>query len=202
MPSKHIFLPGASGDTRFWEPVSNLLAYPAERLHIGWPGFGSTPVEPSVKGIGDLVERVIDEIQGPTALIAQSMGGVIAVLAALEKPQLVTHLVLTVTSGGVDMASFEAQDWRPSFFAANPSFPRWFSSLNEDLTEKISSLNTPTLLLWGDADPISPIRVGQRLASLIPHAKLHIFPGGDHFLANTLARNVAPLIDEHLFKAA
>jgi pimeloyl-ACP methyl ester carboxylesterase len=169
---------------------------------MGWPGFGPTPAEPNIKGIGDLVARVIGEIQGPTALIAQSMGGVIAVLAALEKPQPVTHLVLTVTSGGVDMASFEAQDWRPSFFAANPSFPRWFSTLNEDLTEKLSSLNTPTLLLWGDADPISPIRVGQRLASLIPHAKLHIFPGGDHFLANTLAHNVAPLIDEHLSKAA
>ena len=202
MPSKLLFLPGASGDTRFWEPVSSLLAYPAERLHIGWPGFGPTPPEPSVKGIGDLVERVLGEIQGPTALIAQSMGGVIAVLAALEKPQLVTHLVLTVTSGGIDMASLGAQDWRPSFFAANPSFPRWFSTLNEDLAEKLPSLDMPTLLLWGDADPISPIRVGQHLASLLPHAKLHIFPGGDHLLANTLADNVAPLIDEHLSKSA
>lgn len=202
MPSKLIFLPGASGDTRFWEPVSSLLAYSAERLHFGWPGFGPTPAEPSVKGIGDLVARVIDEIHAPTALIAQSMGGVIAVLAALEKPQLVTHLVLTVTSGGVDMASFDAQDWRPSFFAANPSLPRWFSTLKEDLSEKLPSLNMPTLLLWGDADPISPIRVGQRLAALIPHADLRVFPGGDHFLANTLAHHVAPLINEHLSKAA
>lgn len=91
MPSKLLFLPGASGDTCFWEPVSNLLAYPAERLHIGWPGFGPTSAEPGVRGIGDLVAKVIGEIQGSTALIAQSMGGLIAVLAAFEKPLSIPH---------------------------------------------------------------------------------------------------------------
>jgi pimeloyl-ACP methyl ester carboxylesterase len=130
------------------------------------------------------------------------MGGVIAVLAALEKPELITHLVLAATSGGMDMASFGAHDWRPSFFEANPSLPRWFSSVDEDLTPELPTLNIPTLLLWGDADPISPVRVGQRLTSLLPHAELHIFPGGDHDLANTLAHDIAPLIDEHLAKAA
>ena len=56
----------------------------------------------------------------------------------------------------------------------------------------------PALLLWGDCDPISPVRVGERLASLLPNAHLHVVQGGDHDLAETHASVIAPLIDEHL----
>jgi pimeloyl-ACP methyl ester carboxylesterase len=45
---------------------------------------------------------VVQYIDEPTALIAQSMGGVIAARAALERPDMVTRLVLSVTSGGID----------------------------------------------------------------------------------------------------
>lgn len=202
MPSKLLFLPGALGRTELWIPVANRLVHPAKKIHLGWPGFGSTPPDPQVNGIDDLVAKVVAEIDQPTALIAQSMGGVIAIRAALEKPVLVTHLVLSVTSGGMDMRDHGAEDWRPSFHEANPSLPRWFSTYQEDLTPSLPKLRIPTLLLWGDADPISPVGVGQRLASLLPHAKLHIFSGGEHDLASTFAADVAPLIDAHLVEAA
>jgi len=201
-PEKLLFLPGASGDIRFWQPVADLLTCPAAKVHLGWPGFGPTPPDSRVHGIEDLATRVIVEIHGPTALIAQSMGGVIALLAAMTKPECITHLVLTATSGGMDMASFGAQDWRPAFIAANPSFPPWFATYRHDLTPRLPSLAMPTLLLWGDADPISPVEVGRRLATLLPHAALHIVPGGDHLLANSMAPAVAPLIDTHLAQTA
>lgn len=198
MPSKLIFLPGALGRTEFWLPVAALLAHPAAKMHFGWPGFGSTPPAPEVRGIDDLVVRLLAEIDQPTALIAQSMGGIIAIRAALAKPDLVTHLVLTATSGGMDMSGLGAEDWRPSFHDAYPSLPRWFSAYHGDLTPSLGRIRMPTLLLWGDADPISPVSVGQRLVSLLPRAELHVFPGGDHDLGNTHSREIAPLIDEHL----
>lgn len=198
MPSQLLFLPGASGNTALWRPVANLLKHPAGKFHVGWPGFGSMPPDPSVNGIDDLVARVVKKIDRPTALVAQSMGGVIALKAALHKPGLVTHLVLSVTSGGLDVAGLGAQDWRPAFTQANPSLPGWFSSCREDLTARLPGIEIPALLLWGDADPISPVPVGQRLASLLPRAELHVFPGGDHDLASSFARKVAPLIDRHL----
>lgn len=201
MPSQLLFLPGASGRTELWMPVANRLAYPARKIHFGWPGFGSTPSDPQVHGIDDLVAKVVAAIDQPTALIAQSMGGVIAIRAALEKLDLVTHLILSVTSGGIDMRGLGAQDWRPSFLDANPLLPRWFSTCREDLTPSLPGLRMPTLLLWGDSDPISPVGVGQRLASLLPNAKLHIFSGGEHDLASTFAPEVALLIDAHLAKA-
>jgi poly(3-hydroxyoctanoate) depolymerase len=198
MPTRLLFLPGASGNTRFWHPVADRLTHPGERIHYGWPGFGPTPPDPSITGIDNLVAKVIADIDRPTALIAQSMGGVIAMRAALEKPELVTHLVLTVTSGGVDISDLGAQDWRESFLAANSSFPRWFTDYKENLTEQLKKIGIPVMLLWGDADPISPVAVGQRLASLLPRAELHVIQGGDHDLANTCAHAVSLLIDEYL----
>ncbi len=108
MPRKLLFLPGASGNTQFWRPVADLLSYSAEKTHLGWPGLGSTPTDPSINGIHGLVARVVAQIDRPTALIAQSMGGVIAIRAALERPDRITHLVLTVTSGGVDISDLGA----------------------------------------------------------------------------------------------
>jgi pimeloyl-ACP methyl ester carboxylesterase len=200
-PSKLIFLPGAGGNPAFWQPVSELLIHPASRKLLGWPGFGIVASDPKVKGIQDLVNLVLDEIDQPSALIAQSMGGVIALQAALRRPDLVTHLVLTVTSGGVDISDLQVQDWRPGFLAANPMIPRWFTDYQEDLSSAIASVHIPTTLLWGDTDPISPVAVGKRLAGLLPQSKMHVFPGGEHDLANTLAAKVAPLIEEHLKNA-
>lgn len=201
-PSKLIFLPGASGNTDFWRPVADLLAHPGERVHIGWPGLGSTPPDPDVDGIDDLVARVVAEIDRPCALIAQSMGGVVAMHSVLARPRLVTHLVLTVTSGGIDVADLGAKDWRPAFVAENPTVPRWFIDFRSNLADRLGAITAPALLLWGDADPISPVRVGERLAQLLPNAKLHVLAGGTHDLGTVLAGRVAPLIDRHLGEMA
>jgi pimeloyl-ACP methyl ester carboxylesterase len=56
----------------------------------------------------------------------------------------------------------------------------------------------PALLLWGDADPISPVKAGERLVAVLPNAALHVIPGGGHDLASVHAGLVAPLIDRHL----
>jgi pimeloyl-ACP methyl ester carboxylesterase len=147
-----------------------------------------------VTGMDDLVARVLAEIDRPTALVAQSMGGIVAVRAALERPELITHLTLTVTSGGVDMSALGAHDWRPDFAAANPTLPSWFLDDQTDLTLRLAELRMPVLLLWGDSDPISPVRVGQRLAQLLPRAELHVFPDADHDLGFTHAAEVAGLM--------
>lgn len=197
-PSTLYFLPGALGNTDFWHPAARLLQCPARQVHVSWPGFGGMPRDPAVRGIGDLAARLLARIDQPSALIAQSMGGVVAMLAALEKPALVTHLVLSVTSGGMDLSAFDAEDWRPATRAAHPGLPDWFTSYRDDLAPRLSALRIPTLLLWGDADPLSPVQVGEKLASLLPRSQLHVLRGGDHALACSMAPLVAPLIDRHL----
>lgn len=200
--SKLIFLPGAAGSPNFWRPVSDLLVHPASRTLLGWPGFDLVPADPNVHGMADLVAMVLKEMDQPCALIAQSMGGVVAVQAALKRPKLLTHLVLAVTSGGVDMSALHAEEWRPAFLAANPAAPPWFVDYREDLSVRIGSISASTLLLWGDADPISPVAVGKHLQELLPHGSLHVLHGGRHDLVIKLAPDVARLIDEHLANAA
>lgn len=195
-----MFLPGASGNTRFWGPVAAQLRHPGARHFLAWPGLGGVPSEPGVSGVADLVARVVREITGPVALLAQSMGGVIAVRATLERPDLVRHLVLSVTSGGIDMASLGAQDWRPAFHEGNAGLPGWFVNEREDLTERMREIAIPVLLLWGDADPISPVAVGRRLAELFPRAELVVVEGGTHDLVRERAKDVVPHIDRHLAK--
>lgn len=197
-PSRLIFLPGASGNTEFWRPAAQRLACPAAQLHIGWPGFGPTPPDPGVQSMNDLVTRLLADIDRPTALIAQSMGGIVAVRAALEKPEQITHLVLSVTSGGVNMPALGAQDWRPEFTAEYPVLPRWFIDDHSDMSARLAALKMPVLLLWGDNDPISPVRVGEHLAQLLPRATLHVLPGAGHDLGFSHAAQVAKLIDGHL----
>ena len=201
-PTKLIFLPGAAGSPNFWRPVSDLLVHPASRTLLGWPGFDLVPADPNMHGMTDLVAMVLKEMDQPCALIAQSMGGVIAVQAALKRPELLTHLVLAVTSGGVDMSAFHAEDWRAAFLAANPAAPSWFVDYREDLSGRIGSIRAPTLLLWGDVDPISPVAVGRHLQNLLPRGSLHVLHGGKHDLVIKLAPDVARLVDEHLTIAA
>jgi len=193
-----MFLPGASGNIQFWRPVSAKLRHPGARHFLTWPGFGGVPPEPGVSGIDDLVRRVVGGIPGPVALLAQSMGGVIAVREALEKPDLIRRLVLSVTSGGIDVASLGAEDWRPTYRENNPGLPLWFADERQDLTERIREIAIPVLLLWGDADPISPVAVGRRLAELFPSAELVVFEGGTHDLILERAEEVVPHIERHL----
>ena len=193
-----IFLPGASGNREFWKPVSAGLRHPGARRFMTWPGFGGAPPEPGVGGIDDLVARVTREITGPVALLAQSMGGVVAVRAALEKRHLVRRLVLSVTSGGIDVTSLGATDWRPTFVKNNPGLPSWFVDERHDLTTRIREITIPVLLLWGDADPISPVAVGRRLAELFPNSRLVVFAGGTHDLVLERADEVVHHVERHL----
>lgn len=186
------------GRTEQWHPISTQLAHLGERIYFGWPGFGSTPADPLVSGIDDLVRLVVARINKPTALLAQSMGGGVAIRAALEKPALITHLVLAVTSGGVDVRGLGGSDWRPAFRQANPHLPDWFSSDQDDLSDRLAELTMPVLLLWGDSDPISPVSVGRRLAELFPQAELHVISAGDHDLLETHVAILAPIINAHL----
>ncbi|MGC4092934.1 MAG: alpha/beta fold hydrolase, partial [Polyangiaceae bacterium] len=75
----------------------------------------------------------------PAALFAQSMGGVIATQVALQKPDLVKSLVLSVTSGGIDVAALGGVDWRARFRRQNPNLPDWFLEARDDLTLRLRS---------------------------------------------------------------
>ncbi|WP_421997568.1 alpha/beta fold hydrolase [Reyranella sp.] len=193
-----LFLPGSGASPDFWKPVGERLPAAWPKEYFGWPGLGHQPHDPAVRGWDDLVAMVAARMDEPVDLVAQSMGGVIAARLAVERPNLVRRLVLTVTSGGVDMAGMGASDWRPDYRAAFPNAAAWITEDRPSAALPVEKIAAPTLLLWGDVDPISPVAVGRHLAARLPDASLHVVPGGDHDLARTHAELVAGLVARHL----
>jgi pimeloyl-ACP methyl ester carboxylesterase len=195
---KILFLPGAGGSPDFWKPVGSRLPETWPKEYFGWPGLGDQPHNPAIKSLDDLVRLVTARMDGPVDLVAQSMGGVIAARIALAMPDLVRRLVLTVTSGGVNMAGFGAADWRGEYRATFPHASEWITSAGASSELPVERIAAPTLLIWGDSDTISPVAVGKHLESRLPNAHLEVVPGGDHAVASNKPEIVAPLIAKHL----
>lgn len=197
--NKLVFLPGASGSQHFWQPLKAALTeYPDQQV-IAYPSFDGVAPNLAIQNLHDLQEFVEKQIEDDSILIAQSMGGVLAVGLALKHPQKVKGLVLLATSGGLDLKTFHCADWRTDYRELFKTMPDWFE---QDQTEfsrlQLESLDIPILLIWGDHDPLSTVQLGQYLAGIFKNAKLHIIQGGDHFFANTHADQVAMLIQDYL----
>jgi pimeloyl-ACP methyl ester carboxylesterase len=191
-----LFLPGAVGSAAFWRPAFARMNLDRPARFLSWPGLGAETADPAVRGMDDLVSLTLTALDGPCDLVAQSMGGVVALKAALAAPGTVRRLVLAATSGGIPMP--EAEDWRADYFQTFPAAARWIAEAGEDLSPQVARLKIPILLVWGDRDPISPLAVGERLRGLLPDARLRVIAGGGHDLAVTHPAEVAALIRDHL----
>ena len=196
-----LFLPGAGGSASFWQPVADLLPEEWPRVLLSWPGLGNEPHDPDIQGLDDLVNMVSACIaMSPTRvdLIGQSMGGLIAIRAALRHTYRIRRLVLTGTSGGLPMDQFNAADWRQDYRQSFPNAAPWITEIRADHTQDLPRLTTRTLLLWGTEDPISPPAVGEHLATHLPNARLELIKGGDHAFPNTMPVETATAIARHL----
>ena len=89
---------GLGGSHLNWDLLAPLLTPHGRVYAIDLPGFGrSEPGErtASVQANVAVVKRFIDEVAGtPVVLVGNSMGGMISILVAGERPDAVTSLVL------------------------------------------------------------------------------------------------------------
>ncbi len=193
-----IFLPGASGSISFWYPLIKKLPQHYRTKIIGYPSFGDIAESLDVKSFKDLTNYVLNQSNEESIIVAQSMGGIFAVTAALQKPQLVKGLVLIATSGGINLEPFNVQDWREAYRQAFLKYPDWFITTNANYEEFLSDINIKTLLIWGDNDPVSPVQVGQYLNQKFENSTLYVVKGGDHQLAEKYADEVAVQIKNYL----
>ena len=168
---------------------------------VDWPGLGDIPADPGVNSYEDLVAGVVARLEHraerlgqPAVLVGQSMGGWIAARVAIERPELVERLVLAATSAGVDMEALGATDWRPGARRARPDSPEWSFAQHPAMEEELRELPHPVLLVWADADPISPLAVGERLHELLPESELVVFESTDHWVVLEYADEVAARI--------
>jgi pimeloyl-ACP methyl ester carboxylesterase len=201
MPPRVLFLPGASGAGQFWLPVAKRLPSTWETVLFDLPGLGNIPSDPRVQSFEDLATLVLTRTEPPVDLVAQSMGGVVALQIAVSRPDAVRRLVLVATSGGVDLSGLDLEDWRPEYRAEFPSAARFVTDdTPADLSSQLATLQAPTLLLWARSDAISPPDVGRRLKARLIGAqpRLVILDRASHTFARDFPDDVAPLIQAHL----
>jgi pimeloyl-ACP methyl ester carboxylesterase len=186
------FLPGTSGAGSFWDPVRQRIP-DVHSFALDWPGLGDIPPDPAISSFDDLVHftiRSLDDL--PTVLVGQSMGGFIAMRAALARPDLVSHLVLAVTSAGIDRAALGLPDWRPGVGDGHPSgASQWVAEPQPTLDAQIGSVDVATLLIWATDDGISPLQIGRRLHELLPNSELVIYESKSHWVVHDHADEIA-----------
>ena len=119
-----------------------------------------------------------------------------ALLVALHRAELVTHLVLIATSAGLDTEPLAVTNWRPGMRVEHPDNPAWIEE-RVDLTAELADLRMPTLLIWARDDELSPVAVGARLHQLIANSTLVSFASTDHWVAQERVRDVVALIRSH-----
>jgi pimeloyl-ACP methyl ester carboxylesterase len=124
-------------------------------------------------GLGTLLPRLSPPSRKSVLRLAQFLG---------EKETLASHpevLDLLVAAGrdpGTDRATMaEFRALVSPFALASPSGWRRRSRVRSD---ELRALPTPTLVLWGDHDPVGAPAVAQAIAELMPHGTVAVMPAG------------------------
>ena len=199
-----LFLPGAGADPDFWKPVDARLPAAWVKMRLSWPGIGHNPPDPTISAYADLValaERGLLELAArgrKVDIVAQSMGGAIALALSLKHPSRIGRMVLAVTAAGMDVEAFGATDWRPGYREEYPTAADWLYEARPDFSNQLKTIAHRTLLLWGDNDPISPVAVGEEFQRRMPNARLVVMKGGTHAMAVERPDEVAALVHGHL----
>jgi pimeloyl-ACP methyl ester carboxylesterase len=129
-------------------------------------------------------------------LVGHSMGGYVSVRLAASRPEMVSRLAL-VAPAGVPAGRSMLGHLVPLLLAARYAAPvfmpvlvrdalrvgpttLWRAArdlLAEDVREDLREIQAPTLLLWGENDPLIPLRSGYLLRRENPDSRLLLLRG-------------------------
>jgi pimeloyl-ACP methyl ester carboxylesterase len=200
-----VLLHGLSGSCRWWRFTTPALT---RRYSVHVPelvGFGGSrrpgrqPDVPELAGV--MAEWLRESGLEDVSLVGHSMGGQIAVHMAAEH-RMPARLVL-VSSSGLrrdwtlrDAGRFVARALPPRSWGS-PTFaptiavdalragPRALllatrHLLSDDVSDLLPAITCPTLLIWGELDPLVPLKHGQAMLERIPGARLVVLRDAAH----------------------
>lgn len=201
-----VLVHGLSGSRHWW--THNFEALAAEHLvsAVDLVGFGrnrrfrpGTRLPLDFDDAASLLARWIAEsFDEPVHLVGHSMGGHLCIYLAATHPELIRSLVL-VNSTGLPFAidprahlqsvypvppgvfSFSRVLAR-DLFRAGPSSVGIAAArlLFDDARAAMRSVRCPTLIVWGDRDPLVPMRYAEQLREEIAHAEFVVLPNAGH----------------------
>lgn len=200
-----VLLHGLSGSFEWWARNRDALASRYAVTGIDLIGFGSqrrftgSPLPLDFQESVALLRRWIESrFGGPVHLVGHSMGGQLAIHLAATHPMLIKSLVLVSSSGipinlkpgphlsamfhppGSILSFLPVLAW--DLFRAGPTSVGLALArvLRDDVRPLLEHLTMPTLLVWGENDPLIPLRYADLLRDSIPGARLEILARAGH----------------------
>ena len=171
----------------------------------------------------DWLKNKIDKEKGKVILIGHSNGGRIAAAYASKYPQKLAHLTLIdsagilhdelhvklrllflstlvrigkrITSSAILKNLLYKVLGENDYNTATPHAKKTMTSLiKSDLSFVLDRIKTPTLIIWGNLDKVTPLNDGKIFHKLIKNSKLYIVKGARHSPHFTHAEEVADVI--------
>ncbi len=202
-PMPVVLVHGLGMSSRYLAPLARCLAQDVSVLAPDLPGFGLSDHPPgtlSVTGMADALAAWMDAAGiGRAALVGNSLGCEVLVELALRRPDLVERLVLQGPTPDRQHASALRQVAlffltglfeRPSIVwvalvdylrAGIWRYARTFRHMHSyDMAAVLPHVAIPTLIVRGARDYLVPQPWVERMAGLMPHARLVVVPGAAH----------------------
>ena len=221
-----VLLHGLAGSHRWWRYVIPQLARTRSVVIPELVGFGGSRPAPRQPDMGEMAE-IVDEWMAEQGLsgvdlVGHSMGGEIAIHLAARKPERVRRLVLVAAAGvpreisasaaarlATELARLRA--WGRRTFVATIAADSLRAGpftlyrtlrhlLADDVRPLLPLVLQPTLVVWGEHDPVTPLRDAHILRNSLPRARLFVVAGASHNVMadrpDEFVRVVAEFLDE------
>jgi pimeloyl-ACP methyl ester carboxylesterase len=148
-----ILVHGLGGAAWNFTDLAPLLASRRRVLVPDLPGHGGTEPLPQLESLSDLARHVaaVTEHEGmaPAAVLGYSMGGLVALRLAVDRPDAVSSLVL-VAPAGIVSTTRRAGLWLRAIAALRPARK---AARFRGLLARRPNLRLPVLGYWGADDP-------------------------------------------------
>ncbi len=198
-----VLVHGLSGSTRWWFRNVPAIAERHRVYLVDLPGFGTMRslrrrfvLAETATWLSEWLEAVgLERVH----LVGHSMGGYVSVRLAASRPELVRRLVL-IAPAGVPAERSMLGHLVPLLLAAHYATPAfmpvlvrdalrmgpvtlWRAArdlLAADIRGDLRNIEVPTLLVWGENDPLIPPAVGNLLRAEIPSSRLLLLQRAGH----------------------
>jgi pimeloyl-ACP methyl ester carboxylesterase len=190
-----VLVHGLSGSWRWWRPIVPALAERRAVHLVDVPRFAALarfrPGD-AAAWLGRFVEAVAG---GPVALVGHSLGGLLVAQLAARRPELVERLGLVAPAGipsgrgllghvlplAAALRTAPARVVGDALRAGPESLLRGALYVTgRDLRPELGAIEAPTLLLWGERDPLVPPRLAGVWLRELPAGRLVVLPGAGH----------------------
>jgi pimeloyl-ACP methyl ester carboxylesterase len=213
-----VLVHGIGASHRYLRKLHRLLAESVDTYSIDLPGFDSTPTPDHTLSVADHATYILgamEQLGVPEfVIVGHSMGTQIAVEAARQQPERISHVVLmgpvvdpkrrTVTQQALALACdclfFESPS---SNFLVFTDYlrcgPSWYLKtlpvmMDYPTEDRITGVNAPVLVVRGSKDPVATSGWARQLAERAPNGELLEVKGSGHVVQHNRAVEVAEAI--------